>query len=326
MKVASFLENSWRRKTNKTYDSAWNVFERWCTFKPIDPLEATVANLSEFFLDQFERGVGYTTLKGYRSSLSNVLTMVEGRPISEHAVIQRLFQSFENLRPSQPRYPEVWNVQTLLDYIVQIPAPWSQIDLSQVLCILLMLTLIARSDDLEKISLKSIKLDDGKFLAIPRELLKQTRRGKQNPSFEALAYEPDEKLDIVRLTQKYLEMTKTQRQDDDDHLFVSVKGDGKPVGTQTLARWAKHIMAKAGIDVSKYKAHSARSAAVKAALAQGEDVEDIIRHGRWLTNTTFEKHYARAASRGINPIRKESNSALQLLPQNSGISAQPSVC
>ena len=50
-------------------------------------------------------------------------------------------------------------------------------------------------------------------------------------------------------------------------------------------------MAKAGIDTSKYKAHSTRAAAGSKAKAQGLSTEQIVKKANWSNARTFYRFY-----------------------------------
>ncbi len=77
-------------------------------------------------------------------------------------------------------------------------------------------------------------------------------------------------------------------------LFLSF---GKPhhcVVSSTIARWLKTVMAAAGIDISKFKAHSTRAASTSAAARLGvSSTAQILLTADWSSENTFTKFYKR---------------------------------
>ena len=58
------------------------------------------------------------------------------------------------------------------------------------------------------------------------------------------------------------------------------------------------MMAEAGIDTQKFKAHSTRGAAVSKARAQGLSVEQILERADWARASTFRRFYHRGLESG----------------------------
>ena len=71
------------------------------------------------------------------------------------------------------------------------------------------------------------------------------------------------------------------------HYFIGKHG---PVTSSTIARWIKVCLHKAGVDTSKFQAHSTRAAAVTKA---GLSVEDIMKAADWSSEGVFQKFYYR---------------------------------
>ena len=65
----------------------------------------------------------------------------------------------------------------------------------------------------------------------------------------------------------------------------------KPVSTNTIARWLKNVMAKAGIDTSVYKAHSTRAAVISAAKGKQVPIDTILATAGWSSESTFARFY-----------------------------------
>jgi hypothetical protein len=125
--------------------------------------------------------------------------------------------------------------------------------------------------------------------------LKQSRPGKNNPIIEIKAYPPDRRLCPTTILKEYLKRTSRMR--NTNKLFI---GYVKPYGAvtrSTISRWLKSLMSSAGIDISKYSAHSIRSAAASKAKVCSVPVENILNAVGWSSAKTFAKFYDKEIER-----------------------------
>ena len=65
----------------------------------------------------------------------------------------------------------------------------------------------------------------------------------------------------------------------------------RAVTKDTIARWIKTVMARSGINVRKYGAHTIRAAATSKAGSQGVPIQDILKTAGWSNAGTFQKFY-----------------------------------
>ena len=119
---------------------------------------------------------------------------------------------------------------------------------------------------------------------------------KPHKSFDVLRYNTCNNLDPVKCLEAYLNLTANQRVTNlhKSHLFLSFVPPHHVVKTCSIARWLKLAMLEAGIDLSKFKAHSTRSAAVSSVLLAGLSVDEIAKLGDWSNARTFYKYYKKA--------------------------------
>ena len=62
---------------------------------------------------------------------------------------------------------------------------------------------------------------------------------------------------------------------------------------RTIARWIMSVLQSAGIDTSKFKAHSVRGAATSRAYVTGTPVAAILKMADWSSEHAFCRHYLR---------------------------------
>ena len=63
------------------------------------------------------------------------------------------------------------------------------------------------------------------------------------------------------------------------------------MNTATIARWIKTVLKGAGLDVSKFKAHSTRAAATSAAKRMEVPIDHILTAAGWSQEKTFSVFY-----------------------------------
>lgn len=197
-----------------------------------------------------------------------------------------------NLRPAQPRYCETWDVSCVLSYLRRL-SPISQLSLKMLtlkLIMLIALTLASRSQSLHLLSIKDMRKGFSSFILYYSGLLKQSKSGRNNPVVELRAFPPDRRLCVVFVLKEYLKRTENLR-GTNTCLFISYVKPYGPVTKDTITRWLKIVMYGAGIDCSKYKPHSIRSAAVPKAKSYMVPVDEILKTAGWSSEKTFAKFY-----------------------------------
>ncbi len=117
------------------------------------------------------------------------------------------------LKPALPKYKEVWQVSTVIDYL-KTTKPASQLnlkDLSQKLAMLLCLTTGQRCQTIHLIEINGLQVLQGKFRLTTTHKLKQTKPGRHIDPIELIEFKEDEKLCVVEHLKEYLERTQKLR-------------------------------------------------------------------------------------------------------------------
>ena len=65
----------------------------------------------------------------------------------------------------------------------------------------------------------------------------------------------------------------------------------KEISKDTIARWIKVILSRAGIDVSQFGAHSVRLATTSKAKLNSVPIDNILGKAGWSNVKTFAKFY-----------------------------------
>ena len=107
---------SWRRSTQKQYSTHINRWIQFCDKRKTGRLQTSVDSVIEFLTEMFRDGYSYDSLNTARSALSAVCDMEEGYSIGSHPLVKFLTGVY-NLRPSQPKYTETFDVSKVLCYM-----------------------------------------------------------------------------------------------------------------------------------------------------------------------------------------------------------------
>ena len=100
--------------------------------------------------------------------------------------------------------------------------------------------------------------DDKYTFIIPNHLI-QRKPGVPKPRVVLELFEQSS-VCVVTTLKEYLVRTKALRVSSQSQLLISYVKLYKPVSRDTVTRWVRCTMALAGIDVTKYSAHSTRAA------------------------------------------------------------------
>ena len=74
-------------------------------------------------------------------------------------------------------------------------------------------------------------------------------------------------------------------------LFMTTQPPFKAASQQTISRWIKQTLIKAGLDVSVFSPHSTRSAATTKARSANIPLLTILKTAGWSKESTFAKYY-----------------------------------
>lgn len=286
--------------TRKHYRVTIKKWISFCESKNINPYRAYPYEIIEFLTIRFREGCSsYSTLNSDRSAIA----LISSNNAGVDKLVCRFIKGCFRIRPSQAKYSSTWNVEKMFNYIENVMKNSEELGLSLLsykTAILLALTTAQRSQYLSKIKVEDIEIFEDKIIIQINEMLKTSRPGVKNPVVILHKFDQRPKLCVFSTLKVYLKQTESIREKE-PYLFISYKKPHKVVGTQTLARWIKAIMKKAGINTEMFTAHSTRHASTSAAFARGLSINLIKENVGWSKKSeVFARHYNR-------PINKDNN-------------------
>jgi len=147
----------------------------------------------------------------------------------------------------------------------------------------------ARVNTIQLLTVKGYKKLPSEFIFQFDNFLKQNRPSYNVSSLHLKCYPPDRRLCVYFVLKEYLKRTKSLRTKT-DKLFISYTKPHGSVSRDTIARWIKVVMARAGIDITQFTAHSVR-AAVTSKAKLTVPLEEIMQKAGWTNKSTFAKYY-----------------------------------
>ena len=317
--VADFVSRSRRASTQKVYDAKWTIFSNWCHTKKVNPISAPITVIADFLIFLFsEKKCQISTIKGYRSMISNTLKFKTGNRIGSNPVLSELIRSFELQRPVQRSLTPKWDLSWVL-VCLQKP-PFEPLDKASKFHVtiktafLLALATAKRCSEIHALAMDSQHLrfnqSDGSVSLILKSVFlakNQLPSVKPDPIVvPSLARickweHTDRLLCPVRALKFYLKMTSSYRQNR-TRLFLPIKSN-KDISKDTISRWISYTvklayrkLTKRDISFLKIKAHEVRALSSSWAFFDKVPLNDILQAAVWNSSSTFAKFYLRDMS------------------------------
>ena len=253
--AAKIIMQSWRAGTQKqyhTYHQRWRVF---CRSRGIDPISASLEDGLEFLHHQYQNGLSYSGINTARSALSTVIFLPDGSSFGNHPLVSRFLKGVFESRPSLPRYKHIWDVSVVLDYLKTLPSleESNLKDIPHKTVMLVALLSGQRCQAVHALTISGMRTTSVTVHFEITKLLKTSKPGKHQGHLEFKSYPAD--LCVVTCLKRYVELTEPVR-DGHDPFWLSYTKPFKPVSRDTVSRWIKNVLEKAGIDTTLFSAHS----------------------------------------------------------------------
>jgi integrase len=178
-------------------------------------------------------------------------------------LVSRFRRGDFNLRPSLPRYQEIWDPKIVLDYLSNFPD--SELSaLSKKCATLLALASCQRLSTLHSLSYQDVSFNDKQAVIRIDKLQKQSRPGFHQAYVTVDPFN-DQKLCVVKCLKDYLQATYSLRLGNPEltSLFLTYGKPVKNASKDTISRWIKQIIHDAGVP-SVFSAHSTRAASTSS--------------------------------------------------------------
>ena len=246
--------------------------------------------LLDFLSELHKTGLGYSGINTARSAISMLTNTDDGTTLGAHPLVIRFMKGIFKMKPTQPRYHKIWDVSIVLNFLRTL-SPVRDISLKDLTLKTVALTSLltaSRCQTLHELDLDHVNIGKSSYSFYVNDV-KQSRPGYKPPIIKLSAYPVDRRLCIATTMNEYIRRTDGLRTS--SKLFISYTKPFKQVSKETISRWIKIVLIRSGIDVSIYKPHSTRSAAVSKASVKNLSIDFILSTAGWSNCSTFAKYY-----------------------------------
>ena len=257
-----------------------------------------------------------STIKGYRSTISNTLKYKTGYDFGLHPVLSELIKSFAKQRPVDRSLAPKWDLAFVLSHMCKAPfEPLVKASLFHLSVKTVFLVTLATARRVSEVHAFSIDSDHLRFSNLDGSLILRTQVGflakNQLPSrapdsitipklsnFCSKSDNFNRMLCPVRAVKIYLNKTKSLRKHR-KRLFIPTQGD-QDLAKSTLSRWVKYAIKHAYDSISKNpnrlfkpRAHELRALSASWAYMNYIPLEEILKSAVWSSSSLFASHYLR---------------------------------
>ena len=315
--VAEHVSKARRDSTVKVYDAKWQIFRDWASERKIDPIQATPQIVADFLTFLFSvKKCQVSTIRGYRSTISNTLKFRTGYDFGSHPVLSELIKSFAKQRPVDRSLAPKWDLAFVLSHMCKAPfEPLDKASLFHLSVKTVFLVTLATARRVSEVHAFSIDSDHLRFSNLDGSLILRTQLGflakNQLPSrapdsiiiprlsnFYRKSDNFIRMLCPVRAVKIYLNKTKSLRKRR-KRLFIPTQGD-QDLAKPTLSRWVKYAIKNAYDTISKNplslfkpRAHELRAISASWAYMNYIPLEEILKSAVWSSTSLFASHYLR---------------------------------
>ena len=314
--VVATIQKARAHSTRSRYDTAWRVFEQWCSQRPaqVVPYQASVVDVLTFLQEFLDRGLGLSSVKTHLAAISACHVGIDNQTMWKHPLVKQFMKGVRREHRVNRSLVPSWDLSLVLKALTTEPfEPLQAVNLKCLtlkVALLVALTTAKRVSDLHALSTspECMRFDD--------RSTKVTI--KANPAFipknalsvcvpvDLQAFHPppftsdeDRRLNClcpVRALRIYVDRTAPFRIG--NQLFVSwgTKTKGKPVTTVTISNWIVEAIRQAytsqGVEPPQaLRAHSTRGMAASWALYKGVSIQEVCTAASWSTPSTFATYY-----------------------------------
>ena len=306
--------SSWRQGTKSQYQSSLQKWTDFCKKHNIDIFEPSIPEALEFLATLFNNGASYSTINTARSALSSILLFGSETPFGQLPMVKRFLKGVYELRPSFPKHKDIWDLKLIFDYFrtQDSAANLSLKELTLKVTFLLLLLSGQRCQTVRCLNIDHMQKSTNKYTFHIMEKVKQSRVGTHIAPLQFIRYPDDEKICVVHHLHEYINRTGLLRNSEKQLLISFCKPHG-PVSNDTISRWVKSLLLSAGIDTTKFSAHSTRAASASFLASNSISIDDIMKSVGWSSESVFQRFYHKPSEENFN----FGNSILETMNKNT---------
>ena len=306
--VASQASLARRPSSRQAYQLKWQVYRSWCHSHGHSVSRPSLAKATDFLCWlRSSRGLGVSSIKGYRSMLSAVFRF-HLPSLSSYPVVRDLLRSFCLGSAERQLRPPAWDLLVVLRFLnTSSFEPLSSAPLralTQKVLFLVALATAKRVGELQALSsVVTFVGGDASLSYVPQFVAKSESLTRSIPrsflvkSLSDFAAGLDEDLLLcpVRSPRIYLDRTSTLAPLR-HRLFVSPRRPSRALSKNAISFFLRDVITAAGAsrpEVGRVRAHDVRSLSTSVAFHRNWSVSAVLKSTTWSSSTVFSSFYLR---------------------------------
>ena len=117
------MKQSWRPGTRKQYATYLQKWRCYFSSRGIDHIFPSVEDGINFLAELYNSGIGYSGINTTRSAVSSIVTLHNNSSFGAHPMVCRFLKGVFELKPSLPKYKNIWNVNIDMAYLSGLHPP-----------------------------------------------------------------------------------------------------------------------------------------------------------------------------------------------------------
>ncbi|KAM9954871.1 hypothetical protein ACTFIW_000974 [Dictyostelium discoideum] len=291
--TAELLMKSWEPSTLKVYSSSYTRFRNFCSSNSLNPANITLVDFMDYLTHLFKHKppLAFSTINGHRSMLNQLLLLKNQIDIVNDPFITIIMTGIHKLRPSSAKYQEIWDANQVFKHLstIKVIPKYTYTALLKKTLVLCKMFGLARSSDLVKWSFNGLIITPDSIKG-PVVNAKEQRKGVLSILELTSLDDTNSQVCPVRHLSTYLRASKGRRMPHSgDYVFIQI--EGKPLDIKEINIIVLSTLSSSGIDISKFKSHSTRSAMASLLLSNNVPFHVVKKMGRWKSNDTVDTFY-----------------------------------
>ncbi len=291
--ACDIIMQGWSEGTKEQYHTYISRWARYCDRRHVGPYSPAVLEVIEFLRGLVKKKLRYSTINTARAAVMN-LVLCSGGELTNTGLLDKFMKGVAALRPSGPRYMNIWDPQPLLDYIKGL-GPNEALPLSVLTRKLVSLAGLVtgqRAQTLHNLTLENMTKTSHCACFLVTAKLKTSGPKSPRTLVHLPHYHDDPSLCVLSCLRVYLCRTKHLHKKKQGPLFLITRQPFTPATRDSVKRWIKDTMKAAGINTKMFTAHSVRAASTFKA-ARSVPLATIMRAAGCRQESTFARHYHR---------------------------------
>ncbi|KAM9955007.1 hypothetical protein ACTFIW_000837 [Dictyostelium discoideum] len=290
---STFQSQSWEPSTLKVYSSSYTRFRNFCTSNSLNPANITLVVFMDYLTHLFKHKppLAFSTINGHRSMLNQLLLLKNQTDIVDDPFITRIMTGIHKLRPSSAKYQEIWDANQVFKHLstIKVIPKYTYTALLKKTLVLCKMFGLARSSDLVKWSFNGLIITPDSIKG-PVVNAKEQRKGVLSILELTSLDDTNSQVCPVRHLSTYLRASKGRRKLHSGD-SVLIQNERKRLDVKDINIIVLSTLSSSGIDISKFKSHSTRSAMASLLLSNNVPFHVVKKMGRWKSNDTVDTFY-----------------------------------